>query len=158
MVIMLHEKAWQWYKQLYRIRGTYLENEATFFKQKMENWRVASTLTVNPEERQFMIDSGVSVNMMSKMELSPEEQETVKVSRLPTTVIITANGSIDTTRGIWTCSSRSDSSKTLRWCYHWETVRTKSCQKGQNVPFKCGSFVPIVVPGLPSEAHTTNLA
>ena len=33
--------------------------------------------------------------MMSKMEVSPEKMETVKVSRLPTTVI-TANRSIDT--------------------------------------------------------------
>ena len=36
------------------------------------------------------------MHMMSKMELTPEELETVSMSRLPTTVI-TANGSIGTT-------------------------------------------------------------
>ena len=36
--------AWQLANMLYRIRGTFLENEATFFKPKME-WRVASTLS-----------------------------------------------------------------------------------------------------------------
>ena len=35
------ERAWQWAKQLYRIRGDYFENEAKFFSPKME-WRVAS--------------------------------------------------------------------------------------------------------------------
>ena len=37
--------------------------------------------------------------MMSKMDMSPEELETVKVSRRPTTVI-TANGSVDTTEEV----------------------------------------------------------
>ena len=44
--------------------------------------------------REFVVDSGASKHMMSKMELSPEELETVKVSRLRTTVAM-ANGSID---------------------------------------------------------------
>ena len=47
-------------------------------------------------ERKFIVDSGASMHMMSKMVLSPENVETVRVSRLPTTVI-TANVSIDTT-------------------------------------------------------------
>ena len=46
--------AWQWAKQLYRVRGTYLENEETFFSLKME-WRVASVSTVNPDEIIFWI-------------------------------------------------------------------------------------------------------
>ena len=48
---MVQEKQfWQWGKKLYRSRGTHLRNEATFFKPMME-WRVASTSTVNPDER-----------------------------------------------------------------------------------------------------------
>ena len=43
----------------------------------------------------FFVDSGSSMHMMSKTDLSPEELETVKVPRRPSTVI-TANGSIDT--------------------------------------------------------------
>ena len=41
-----------------------------------------------------MVDSGASMHMMSKMELSPEEYETVNVSRLSTTVIA-VGGSIN---------------------------------------------------------------
>ena len=39
-----------------------------------------STATVNPDEKKFIVDSGTSVHMMSKMDLPPEELETVKVS------------------------------------------------------------------------------
>ena len=91
----LQKAAWQWAKQLYIIRELYLESEATFFEPKLE-WRVASTSTINPDEREFVVESGTSMHLMSKTDLSPEELEAVKVSRLPTTVI-TASGSIDTT-------------------------------------------------------------
>ena len=47
-------------------------------------------------QKEFIIGSGASVQMMSKTDLTPEEVETIRVSRLPTTVI-TANESIDTT-------------------------------------------------------------
>ena len=76
-------------------RGTYFVNEATFFKPKMQ-MRVAPTSNVNLDEKKFNVDSGASVHMMSKMDMSPEELETVKVSRRPTTVI-TADGSINAT-------------------------------------------------------------
>ena len=71
--------ALQWAQTMYRIRGTYLENDATFFDPKMA-WRVASTATVNLDEKKFIVVSGASVYMMSKMDLPPEELETVKVS------------------------------------------------------------------------------
>ena len=70
-----------------------MENEPTFNKSKMQ-WRVASTSNVNLHERKFNVDSGASVHLMSKMGLSPEEFETVNVSRRPTTVI-TAKGSVN---------------------------------------------------------------
>ena len=76
-------------------RGTYFVNEATFFKPKMQ-MRVAPTSNVNLDEKKFNVDSGASVHMMSKMDMSPEELETVKVSRRPTTVI-TADGSMNAT-------------------------------------------------------------
>ena len=70
-------------------------NEATFFKPKMQ-MRVAPTSNVNLDEKKFNVDSGASVHMMSKMDMSPEELETVNVSRRPTTVI-TADGSMNAT-------------------------------------------------------------
>ena len=98
----------RWAKQLYNIRGTYLENEATFFKPKLE-WVVAP-LNVNP-------DSGASVHVMSNTDLQPEELETVRVPRRPT-IVIMANGRSTQSRrseSTWkmcTCSSRSSSLRT----------------------------------------------
>ena len=107
-----------------------MENEATFFKPNMK-WRVASTSTVNPDERELIVDSGASMHWMSKMGLTPEELETVKVSRLPTSVI-TANGSIDTTEEGDRPSERfghfrHSSSKTHQRCYLWENPANKTC-------------------------------
>ena len=65
-------------------------------------WGVPSTSTVHPDEREFIFDSGASLHVFSKMAVSPEELETVKVSRLPPTVI-TADGSLDTTEEAMVC-------------------------------------------------------
>ena len=45
----------------------------------------------SPEEREFVVDSGASVHMLSKKDLSSGELETVWRSRNSTTVV-TANG------------------------------------------------------------------
>ena len=88
------------------MRGTYLEDEATFFKPKLE-WAAASTSTVSPDEKEFVVDSGASMHVMSMTDVSPEELETVKVCRLPTTVM-TATGSIDTTEEGIVCGKDLD--------------------------------------------------
>ena len=104
---------------LYIIRGTYLESEATFFRPKA-GWRVAFSSTVN---------SGASMHMMSKTELSPEKLETVTASRLPVTVI-TANGSVGATEG-----------------------QTPNLINGGKIALcKCDNFMLVVVPGLSSDA------
>ena len=46
-----------------------------------------------PEEREFVVDSGASMHIMSKKNLSSEEIWTVKRSRNPTVVLI-ANGEV----------------------------------------------------------------
>ena len=48
-----------------------------------------------PEEREFVIDSGASMHMLSKKDLSSEELETLRRSRTPT-VVVTANGEVQT--------------------------------------------------------------
>ena len=44
-------------------------------KPRME-WEVAATSTVNPDEREFIVDSGASMHMMGKTNLSQENLET----------------------------------------------------------------------------------
>ena len=58
------------------------------FVQDPSTWATASTSTVSPEKREFITDPGASNRMTRKAELSPEELETIRVSRY---------GSIDAT-------------------------------------------------------------
>ena len=48
-----------------------------------------------PEEREFVVDSGASMHMLSKKDLSSSEMDTLRISRIPTTVV-TANGEVQT--------------------------------------------------------------
>ena len=50
---------------------------------------------IQPEERKFVVDFDALLHMLRNKDLNPAELETVRVSRLPTTVIA-ANGSIET--------------------------------------------------------------
>ena len=48
---------------------------------------------MKPDEREFVVDAGASMHMVSKKDLSSAELETVKVSKNQTTVM-TANGEV----------------------------------------------------------------
>ena len=56
-------------------------------------WLPASIL--KPKERQFVVDSGASMHMISKKDLSDAEMDTLTKVCSPTTVI-TANGEVQT--------------------------------------------------------------
>ena len=79
-------------QQYFTIRGTYPENKDTFFKTTTFIGAIFPT-GISHEERQFIVDSGASVHLMSKSDLTHEEKETVGKSEESCT-IITANGSI----------------------------------------------------------------
>ena len=48
-----------------------------------------------PEEREFVVDPGASMHMLSKKDLSSEELEIPRRSRT-STVVVTANGEVQT--------------------------------------------------------------
>ena len=50
---------------------------------------------LDPEEREFVVDSGASMHVISKKDLSDAELDTLTKSRSPTTVI-TASGEVQT--------------------------------------------------------------
>ena len=129
------------------------ENEATFFKPNSKN---CSSINLNRQSRRqrvSIVDSDASIPIISKMDLSSKELETVEVSRLLLTVI-TTDGSIDTTEETavnlknWTCSSPSKLLKTLQRYKIWETAKKTgihtSKKKGQTSSiFEDGKLVPL---------------
>ena len=79
-----------WPKVCQKIKG---ENRATFFSPSENRCLPASTL--KPEAREFVVDSGASMHMISKKDLSDAEMDTLTKSCSPT-IVITANGEVQT--------------------------------------------------------------
>ena len=72
------------------------EKKATFFSPSENRCLPASTL--KPEEREFVVDSGASMHMISKKDLSDAEMDTLTKSCSPT-IVTTANGEVQTHEG-----------------------------------------------------------
>ena len=66
---------------------------AAFFSLSENRCLPASTLKL--EEREFVVDSGASMHMISKKDLSDAEMDTLTKSCSPT-IVITANGEVQT--------------------------------------------------------------
>ena len=77
------EAAWKLAKSVLNCKE---QERATFFSPS-EN--------LKPEEREFVVDSGASMHMISKKDLSDAEMDTLKKSCSPT-IVITANGEVQT--------------------------------------------------------------
>ena len=65
------EAAWKLAKNVFKLKG---HERATFFSPSENRCLPASTL--KPEEREFVVDSGASMHMISKKDLSNAEMET----------------------------------------------------------------------------------
>ena len=85
------EAAWKLAKSLLNLKE---QERATFFSPSEKRCLPASTL--KPEERECVVDSGASMHMISKKDLSNAEMDTLTKSCSPTTAVITANGEVQT--------------------------------------------------------------
>ena len=83
------EAAWRLAKSILKLK----EKNKTAFFSTSENWCLPASSTLKPEEREFVVDSGASIHMISKKDLNSAEMDTLTTSRSPTT-IITADGEV----------------------------------------------------------------
>ena len=84
------EAAWKLAKNVFKLKE---QERAAFFSPSENGCLAASTL--KPEEREFVVDSGASMLMVSKKDLSNAEMDTLTKSFSPT-IVITANGEVQT--------------------------------------------------------------
>ena len=84
------EAAWKLAKNVLKLKE---KNKATFFSPSENRCLHASTL--KPEERDFVVDSGASIHMISKKDLNYAEMDTLTKSCSPT-IVTTANGEVQT--------------------------------------------------------------
>ena len=80
------EAAWKLAKSVFKLK----EHERAAFFSSPEN-RCLPASTLKPEEREFVVDSGASMHMISKKDLSKAEMDTLTKSCSPT-IVITVNG------------------------------------------------------------------
>ena len=85
-------KAWNLAKNRYKLKE---ERPRVTFYSPAEEWVLLAASTKEPEEREFVVDFGASMHMVSKKDLNSAELETMRTSRSPPTVM-TANGEVQT--------------------------------------------------------------
>ena len=164
-------KAWNLAKNIHKLK----EKDKATFHFPAEEWVLPAASTKEPEEREFVVDSGASMHMVSEKDLHAAELATMRTSRSPTTVMITANGEVPTnkkrrkTSNNWTYSSLLCFFKKLPQCFHWGnsaenmdipttgptvTNHVSSEMARELLDCNISNYVPFVIPGFFS--HWTN--
>ena len=96
-------KAWNLAKNIYKLK----ENDKIAFYSLAEEWVLPAASTKGSEEREFVVDSGASMHMVSKRDLNSAELETMRTSSGPMTVM-TADGEVRTNNEAMVYVKQSD--------------------------------------------------
>ena len=160
------ETAWKLAKSVLKLKE---HERATFFSPSENRCLPASSL--KPEEREFVVDSGASLHMISKKDLSNAEMDTLTKSCSPT-IVITANGEVQTHEEATVYVKEFDIFLTMKvlentpavlslgklcdengYSYEWiNGQKPHHIKNGIRIPCITENFVPIVVPGLSSSS------
>ena len=126
---------------------------------------------LKPEEREFVVDSGASMHMISKKDLSDAEMDTLTKSCSPT-IVITANGEVQTHEEATVYVKELDIFLTMKvlentpavlslgklcdengYSYEWiNGQKPHPIKNAIRISSNTENFVPIVVPGLSSSS------
>ena len=156
------EAAWTLAKSVLNLKE---RDRAIFFSPSENRCLLASNL--KPEEREFVVDSGASMHMISKKDLSNAEMDTLTKSCSPT-IVITANGEVQTHEEATVFVKELDICLTMKVLENTPAVLSLgklrdengySCEwingqkphlikNGIRIPCNTENFVPVVVPGL----------
>ena len=163
---MPREAAWKLAKNVFKLKE---HEKAAFFSSPENRCHLASTL--KPEEREFVVDSGASMHMISKKDLSEAEMDTLTKSCSPT-IVITANGEVQTQEEAIVYVKELDMFLTMKvlentpavlslgklcdengYSYEWiNGQKPHLIKNGIRIICNTENFVPIVVPGLSSSS------
>ena len=147
------------------------EKDKTTFFSPSENRCLPSPSNLQPEEREFVVDSRASMHMISKQDLNSAELETLTKSCSPT-IVITANGEVQTQEEATVYVKELDIFLTMKvldntpavlslgklcdengYSYEWiNGQKLHLIKDGIRIQCNTENFVPIVVPGLSSSS------
>ena len=135
---------------------------------------IPAASTKEPEESEFVVDSGSSMHIVSEKDLDSAELETMRTSRSPTTVM-TANGEVQTREEATVNVKQLDlfvkvmlleetpAVHSLRklcedhgYTYHWISgQKPHLIRNGKRIDCKKSNCVPFVVPGLSASSSSS---
>ena len=167
--------AWRMAKSIVKLKE---KDKATFFL-PTEGCCLPTPSVVKLEEREFVLDSGASMHMLSRQDLNSADLETVRVSKSPRTVVA-ASGQVQTNEEATVYVKELDLFVTIKLLADTPAVLTlgKLCEDhgysceltsgqkpqltedGRRVDCNTANYVPIVVPGLStgSSSSTTHIS
>ena len=163
-------KAWNLAKIIYKLK----EKDKTTFFSTAEECVLPAASTKEPEEREFVVDSGASMHIVSKKDLNSAELDTMRISRNPSTVM-TANGEVQTREEVTVYVKELDLFVTVMlleeipavlshgklcedhgFSYHWTSGQKPHLTKnGKRIDCNVSTYVPFVVPSLSTSSCTT---
>ena len=161
------EAAWKLAKNVFKLK----EHERAAFFSPSEHRCLPAPSTLEPEEREFVVDSGASMHMISKKDLSEAEMDTLTKSCSPT-IVITANSEVQTQEEAIVYVKELDMFLTMKvfentpavlslgklcnengYSYEWiNGQKPHLIKNGIRIICNTENFVPIVVPGLSSSS------
>ena len=162
--------AWRLVKIIFQLKE---REKATFFSPPDE-WILPAASTKKLEERDFVVDSGASMHMVSRKDLNSAELETVWVSESPTTVVNSQRRRAHKRRGNSACqrsgficdgeASRRYTGSSLTWkCEdhgfynHWTSGQKPHLIKhGRKMDCKTANCVPFVAPILSTSSSSSS--
>ena len=156
------EAAWKLAKSVFKLKE---HERAAFF---------SSASTLKPEEREFVVDSGASMHMISKKDLSDAEMDTLTKSC--SLIVITANGEVQTHEEATVYVKELDIFLTMKvldntpavlslgklcdengYSYEWiNGQKPHLIKNGIRIQCNTENFVPIVVLGLSSSSFSSS--
>ena len=167
----VRKAAWDLAKNVYKLKN----NDKTAFYSRGHKGADIDLKKKTQEERMFVIDSGASMHMLNKKDLSSDELDTLRRSRNPTRVV-TANGEVQTNEEAQenvhdldlfvTVQLLDDTPAVLSlgelcsehgYSCEWITGQQPQLTKhGHKITCKTDIYAPLVVPGLSSSSGSSS--
>ena len=162
------EAEWKLAKNVLKLKE---HQRATCFSPSENRCLPASTL--KPEEREFVVDSGASMHMISRKDFSDAEMDTLTKSCSPT-IVITASGEVQTHEEATVYVQELEKFLTMKvlentpavlslgklcdengYSYEWiNGQKPHLIENGIRIQCNSENFVPIVVPGLSANSSS----
>ena len=132
-----------------------------------EKWIMPAASTIKPKEREFVVDSGASMHMVNKRDLTSAEVETMRISKNPTTVQTRREATVyvkelhlfvtvmllEETPAVLSLGKLcEDHGCTYHWTSGQKPHLTKNVKRNDCNIFP---YVPFVVPGLSTSSSAT---